>query len=117
MRQTIHEDPHEFDVWDTDSRARCFVHITNSLVWRQITGKNPPTVPPTAKEYNNCGLPWFELYEQEAKALKGSSVLADLKSVAQMGQKKGDVPLPENQSLKPKKVIGLSKDRVRDGDF
>jgi hypothetical protein len=90
-------------------------------VWREITGRQPPTTPPTAKEYSKAGLPWFDYYDDKAKALEGASALAGLKSVAEMGEVKGDVPLPENESVTPEKVIelrrSLQKDQVREGRF
>ncbi len=121
MRQTIYDDPHDFEDWETDHRSRCFVHLTNALVWRAITGSNPPTTPPTAEEYTRAGMPWFEYYAADLDALKGSGVLARLKSVVEMGRKKGDTPLPENTSVDPKNVVslrqGLTSDQVREGNF
>jgi len=121
MKQEIYEDPFDFDDWDQTQKSRCFVHIANSLVWREITGRQPPTTPPTAKEYSKAGLPWFDYYDDRAKALEGATALAGLKSVAEMGEAKGDVPLPENESATPEKVIELrrrmQKDEVRQGRF
>lgn len=121
MRQEIYDDPHRIDVWDVEASARCFVHLANSLVWRHVTGHEPPTVPPTAREYSKAGLPWFEYYADGAKALDGSKVLERLKSVVQMGKKKGDVPLPENEPVDEPKIVelrkGLGKDEVRIGRF
>jgi hypothetical protein len=86
-----------------------------------MTGQEPPTVPPTAKEYQRHGLPWFDYYDDQAKALEGSNILAGLKSVIQMGHDQGQVPLPENESVKTDRVINLGakrpKDQVREGDF
>jgi len=100
--------------------SRCFVHITNSMVWRSITGQEPPTTPPTAREYTRAGLPWFDLYDEHANALQGSNDLAGLKSVKEIGEEKGDVPLPENESVKPEEVIKIltrPRDAVREGAF
>jgi hypothetical protein len=121
MRQEIFEDPHELTDWDLDHSSRCFVHLANSLVWRSITGEQPPTVPPTGKEYAAAGIPWFDYYAEDATALMGSNVLAKLKSVLQMAKKKGDVPLPDNESTTVDKVIvlrdGLRPGQVREGPF
>jgi len=56
MRQEIYDDPFDIKDWDTENMSRCFVHITNSLVWRAITDEMPPTIPLTASEYNKNGL-------------------------------------------------------------
>jgi hypothetical protein len=121
MRQEIYDDPYALDDWDLDSKGRCFVHIANSLIWRSITGELPPTTPPTAKQYTQAGLPWFDYYNDGASALPGSSILQKLKSVFTLGQEKGDVPLPENEPVENNVVVklrsGLKKDEVREGIF
>jgi hypothetical protein len=117
MKQEIYDDPFKLKDWDIKHSSRCFVHIANSLVWRQISGENPPTVPPTAKEYEEADLPWFDYYS-DAEALEGSKELKRLRSVAALGEEKGEVPLPENESVTPEHVIklrkGLAKNQVRE---
>ncbi len=121
MQQEIYDDPHDFADWDLGHRSRCFVHLANALVWRAITGENPPTVPPTAEEYTRTGLPWFEYYAADQKALAGAERLSGMKSVAELGKGKGEVPLPENEPVSPTNVValrsGLGKDQVREGVF
>ena len=121
MRQQIFEDPYDFEDWDRNTHSRCFVHISNSLVWRAVTGANPPMPPITSKEYTEHGLPWFNYYDDNLKALEGSKELEKLKSVIQMGYEKGDMPLPENEPVEPKNVVklrrGLTPGQVREGRF
>ena len=121
MRQEIYDDPYELDDWERRDCSRCFVHITNSLVWSAVTGSAPPTAPPTARQYTKAGLPWFDYYGGDAKPAEGSKILDGLKSVLNLGKEKGDVPLPENESVTSEKVItiraGMKKDEVREGQF
>jgi hypothetical protein len=121
MRQEIYEDPFGFEDWDRGTSSRCFVHLANSLMWRAVTGEAPPTVPPTSKQYTSAGLPWYDYYDAEAVALEGSEILDDLRSVIQTGYEKGEFPLPENESTRPKRVIrlrkGLARNQVREGTF
>jgi hypothetical protein len=121
MEQEIYDDPYQFDDWHTQHSNRCFVHLSNALVWRAITGENPPTTPPTAAEYTRSGLPWFEYYAADQRALDGSAELARLKSVLQLGQEKGSVPLPENEAVDPVHRValgrGANKHHVREGAF
>jgi hypothetical protein len=121
MRQEIYDDPFELADWDATHSARCFVHLANSLVWRGITGQAPPTTPPTADEYRRQGIPWFDYYSDGSSAVPGSTVLEKLKSVAQLGKKKGDAPLPDNASIDVDTVIqlrkGLREGQVREGRF
>ncbi|MBI5168134.1 MAG: hypothetical protein HZA61_01460 [Candidatus Eisenbacteria bacterium] len=107
MNQEIYKDARQLTDWDESRSQRCFVHFTNSLVWRQLTGENPPTVPFTAKEYSDQGLPWFDYYDGDAKALEGAGRLAELESVAQRAGTTGTSPLPENASVVPASVIKL----------
>ena len=121
MRQEIYDDPHAFADWDLRQRGRCFVHLANALVWRAVTGENPPTTPPTAEEYTRAGLPWFDYYAADREALAGAKRFDGMKSVAELGKKKGEVPLPENASVEPTNVVGLGKghreNEVREGAF
>jgi len=121
MKQEIFDDPYPAEDWEPDRSGRCFVHLANSLTWRAITGESPPTVPPTAREYAAAGLPWFDYYDADRKALGGSGILAKLKSVAKLGKEKGDVPLPENESVVVRRVVrlrkGLEPGQVREGSL
>jgi hypothetical protein len=120
MRQQIFKDPYGLGEWHTDERGRCFVHIAHSQAWQAITGERPPTKPPTARQYTNAGLPWFDYYDENAEALGGSPILKGLKSVFTLGREKRETPLPENASVAPNVIelrAGLHKDQVREGSF
>ena len=121
MKQEIYRDRFDFDDWDQEHASRCFVHIANSLAWRAITGQAPPMPPLTAREYREHHIPWFDYYAEGREGVRGSSILEKLKSVTQMGKAKGDVPLPENDSIPVDKVVqlrsGLKEGQVREGAF
>jgi len=121
MRQEIYDDPFDFSDWDTEHASRCFVHLANSLVWRAITGETPPTAPLTVREYKEHHIPWFDYYSEGSTAVEGSKILAELKSVFQMGKEKKDVPLPDNESVTIDEVVelrkGLQPGQVREGRF
>ena len=61
----------------------------------------------TARQYSEAGLPWFDYYDGDQKAIAGAEELAGLKSVVPMGEEKGDTSLPENESLNDGVVVGL----------
>ena len=121
MEQEIYDDPYGQDVWDLSKGGRCFVHLSNALVWRAITGSEAPTVPPTAKEYERSGLPWFEWYGADQGVLAGEDWLANVKSVATVGAEKGEHVLPENESVTVHGVVKLGtpvgSEQVREGVF
>ena len=117
MKQEIYDDPYGLDAWDQRHSSRCFVSIANSAVWTAITGERPPNEPPTAKEYTNAGLPWFDYYGGDAEAIAGAQKFKSLVSVAAMGKQKGETPLPENESVNVERIIALRKrgaDQVRE---
>ena len=101
MRQEVYEDRYGIDAWDTSAISRCFVSIVNSTQYLAVTGNQPPTVPPTAKQYTDAGLPWFDYYAADLRALEGAEKLARLDSVATKGIKNGKTPLAENESVSP----------------
>lgn len=120
MRQEIYDDDRSIRDYDVSHRSRCFVHLANSLVWRSITGQQPPTTPPTSEEYTRAGLPWFEYYADRS-AVGGGDRLKDVRTVTELGVEKGTNPLPENTSATPANVVtlraGLGRDEVRTGAF
>ncbi len=117
MHQEIYEDEIGIDAWDTSNCSRCFVHIANSVQFLHLTGCKPPTVPPTARDYTDAGLPWFRYYGGDLKALKGAKKLAGLDSVASVKLKKGEGFLLDNDPVTPKVVKKLNRSIVREGVF
>ena len=111
MQQEIYADPYGIDDWNLSQSRRCFVHLCNSMQWRQITGNNPPHPPLTASEYKKHRIPWFDYYRDDLKALDGSPILEKLKSIGQLGKIKGDKPLPEEVSVEPELVVQFGNAR------
>ncbi len=108
MRQQIFEDPHTAEDWDMQQTSRCFVHLCDALLWREITGENPPQTPVTAREYERAGLPWFDFYRDDLAVLEGSKTLAGIKSVNTISKAKGDKALKGNDSVEVTSVISCS---------
>ncbi len=117
MRQEIHQDEYGFEAWDRSARSRCFVHVLNSVQFLQVTGVEPPAKPPTAREYTEAGLPWFEYYGGDRTALDGAKKLAGLDSVAARKLKQGEGVLADNDPVSPAVVRRVGAARVREGEF
>jgi hypothetical protein len=94
--------------WRTDRAASLSVHLANSAAWSEITGEQPPTVPPSAADYTRMGFPWFEWYD-DTFARQGSSVLAKVKSVLEFGRSRDEAPLSENESFDPPEPVVLGR--------
>ena len=108
MKQQIFEDPYSPEDWDMEQTSRCFVHLCDALLWREITGENPPQTPVTAREYQRARLPWFDFYRDDLAVLEGSKTLAGIKSVNTISQAKGDKALKGNESVEVTSVISCS---------
>ena len=106
IQQEIAKPRETRDAWDMTRRGRCFVHLANSTAWTGLAGGPPPTLPPTAADYAEAGLPWFEWYS-DRPAKDGAAPLAALRSVAALGMSKGEKPLPENEGFEPPEPIRL----------
>ncbi len=119
MRQEVYEDSYGFGAWDRSVRSRCFVHILNSAQYLAVTGCKPPSNPPTASQYTAAGLPWFDYFAADQKALDGAVKLAGIDSVAAKMVKKGQGVLTENEPISPGviKTIDGGKQSVREGTF
>jgi hypothetical protein len=80
-----------------------------------------PHPPPTSKQYTKADLPWFDYYDDAATAVGGAPALDKMKSVAALSAEKGDVALPENESVTPENLVvyrkDLQKGQVREGAF
>lgn len=112
MKQEIFKDPHGMDVWQRSQKARCFVHLANSMAWEAITGKKPPATPVTADVYTRHGYPWFDYYDESQTALEGTEKLAGLKSIMRLGFQKGMNILPENTSVDPSDKVLVIKGKA-----
>jgi hypothetical protein len=120
MKQEVFTDRHGIAKWDQSHSAKCFVHLLNSQQFEQVTGRRPPTKAPTAESYAGHGLPWYDYYAEGLRAVPGSDKLRKLDSVAALGNKKGEQPLPENAPVGTVNTITLMKrapNEVRDGWF
>jgi hypothetical protein len=84
MEQEIYEDPWGAEAWDLERPVRFWVHLCGSLHWRELTGEAPPGKPVSAVDYAAHNLPWFDYYDEDRIALKGSERLGSLKTTAEL---------------------------------
>ncbi len=119
MRQEIYEDEYGFDAWDLEASSRCFVHILNSDQWNKVTGNPLTGAPPSAIDYSEAGLPWFEYYDDRQSALKGGDKLSGLDSIAAKGVKLGENPLESNEPVDAHNVISIKPNtkKVIEGEW
>ena len=113
VKQEIFVDPHEFDAWDQRRGSRCFVSIVNSAQWMAITGETPPTRPPSANDYSDAGLPWFDYYGGDAEVLSGADRFKGVASVKKLAKERGETALPEEEQPPIIRVVALGPDGAR----
>jgi hypothetical protein len=114
IHQEIYEDERPLEAWDSAATSRCFVHLCNSVVWRQITGQKPPHPPFDAAVYAKHGLPWFDYYRDDIAAVPGSRILKKLKSVFQIARQKAEPSLIEQKPVEPTLIIQYGEKRRPD---
>ncbi|MGB7923947.1 MAG: hypothetical protein WCF57_11940 [Pyrinomonadaceae bacterium] len=102
IEQKIYPDPYGVETWDADNYGALWVHLVNSEQFRAITGRKPPATPITAKTYTEYGLPWFALYDEEAKDLPTHERLARVKSASRIEAERGAPSDPEDESVEVK---------------
>ncbi|MEV1135255.1 hypothetical protein [Rhodococcus coprophilus] len=106
ISQRIASPVEERRVWDLDHRTAVHVALINSEQWESLTGAAPPTEPITAREYTERGYPWFELYD-ESVARRASATLPGVDSVAEVLARRGEGPLPSNESVEVPEPIRI----------
>jgi hypothetical protein len=116
MRQEVYADDRPLADYDQSGARRVFVHLCSAAQWTAITGEVPPPTPVDRDAYVDAGLPWFDLYDADARDLEPSEILTQVKTV---GEKLGveDVPFVP---VDPKTVIalgGVGSDAVTDGKW
>ncbi len=115
MRQRIYPDHYGLETWDQDNYGRAYIHIVNSMNFREITGLEPPGTPVSAKMYTSYGYPWFDLYDENKGDIEASGKFKKVKSVKEMDKKKGFKPQQDDESvdISPDKIIKLGKESKR----
>src|SRR5262245_45819993 len=107
MKQQIYADPYGIDAWEPSVSSRCFVTLVNAVQWLEVTSEAPPTKPPTAADYTNARLRWFDYYAADLETLAGAPALTLVKIVAEMAAEKGEQPLGPDGEVNPATVIAL----------
>ena len=107
MRQHLYPDPHGLDTWDQGNYGRVFVHIVNSQLWREITGRAVPAHARRRPRLHQRRLPLVRALRRPARATsRPPTMLANVKSVAQKDAQHGftgqqdDAPL-QTPNVKP----------------
>lgn len=107
MRQEIYPDLFNLDDWDVAAADRVFITLVHAKDWMQITGEAALDMPPTAKDYTNAGLPWFDYYGKDQSVLPGGEKLAKVKSVGSIFKTLTGANFPNSGDISTGKPIAL----------
>ena len=99
MRQAIQPDTFRLEDWDVAAAERVFVTLLHAKDWKAITGEAAPNSPPTAQEYTDAGLPWFDWFGKDQAVLPGSERLSGVTSVASKFKARDGATLPNSQDV------------------
>ncbi len=114
IKQRIYPDAYGMDAWDPDNHGHVVLHIVNSAQFSAITGEQPPPSPVSAGTYTRCGLPWFEMYDEEQGELPPSGEFDGIRTIAERDAER-DVMEPEEPSFEvpESQIKPLSRDNSR----
>jgi hypothetical protein len=98
IEQQIFEDDYGINTWNERAYIALNIHIVNSAVYKEITGKRAPTRPITAAEYTKYGIPWFSHYDETRRSAHGGGLLKRIRSIQQIGHARGIKPVQESFS-------------------
>ncbi|MFL6281187.1 MAG: hypothetical protein ACJ731_13805 [Vicinamibacterales bacterium] len=84
LEQAIYPDRYGIDCWDPEQASTLVVRLIAAREWPAITGEKPPPSPIDAATYTAAGLPWFELYDEQAGDLAPPETLARIKSIREL---------------------------------
>jgi hypothetical protein len=87
------------------------------MAFREITGKEPPTTPISAKTYERYGFPWYDLYDDGMGDIAAPDTLKNVKSIKEMDAEKGFAAQQDDDSVDVGYVIKYKIDpnHVEDG--
>jgi len=105
IQQEVYADDYGIDAWSFEHSSRLCVQTCNAMMWRAVTGENPPHPPLTAKEYARHEIPWFDFYRDDLTPLPTTEKLAGLKSVDQVSVGDGLPTFTTDDEIDPQLVI------------
>lgn len=112
MRQKIYPDPHGVDTWDPETSGSVFVNIVNSEQYRELTGLDPPPSPISTQTYNEYGLPWFDLYDEDRSTLAAADRLTAVRSIRAEDEARDQPVRPYDESIE---ISGSQVRKLRPG--
>jgi hypothetical protein len=90
------------------------IHLVNSLAYKAITGKEPPSSPITASAYQRAKIPWYSNYDEAAPVVKPPSLFKRILNIAAIEKKRGIVTTSDDESQRSIAIQNIHKIRTPD---
>ena len=116
MKQKVYHDPYGLDTWNASHYEMVTIYLVNSIQYQTITGTEPPPTPISAQLYTQFGLPWFEIYDEEAADIAATETLSNVKPTQTVTEAKETEHSTSEKSLQidPEQIKKLRKGRTDD---
>jgi ubiquitin len=82
IKQTVHVDDNNPRLWDCARAKICNVQVLNAARFEELTRMAAPPTPVNMQTYATCGLPFFDIYNEEPSNVHGA--FEKVKTVAEM---------------------------------
>lgn len=89
IKQQILRDTYGVETWDPNRRRSLKIHMVNSVVYKSITGQDPPPSPISAEQYQQAGVPWFSHYDEMAQSVKSPAIFNRVIGVDAIDRRRG----------------------------
>jgi tetratricopeptide (TPR) repeat protein len=89
IKQQVLADSYGFESWDELAFREVPIHIVNSEVYQQITGRPAPPSPITADQYAQHNIPWYSDYDEYARSVSPVGIFKRILSVGKIEKKRG----------------------------
>ena len=116
IRQQILEDTYGAESWDEAAFRDIVIHIVNSQVYQQITGREAPPSPISAEHYKRCKIPWYSDYKEKAPSLSPVAMFKRILSVGQIDNTRG-IAKDENRpkrEIQPEEIVRICTQNLED---
>jgi len=106
IEQKVIADEHGLETWDPHRFGTLTIHVLNSVQYRAVTGREPPSTPVDARTYTDYGFPWFRLYD-EHRDVPPADPLANLASIGELSGLDAGAGAPVD--LSPSQIVDLPR--------
>lgn len=89
IRQQIFEDVYGVETWDGETCVALNLHIVNSAMYEEITGRPAPATPISEKTYRTKGLPWFRHFDENRRIVSAPKAFSKILSIQQINNARG----------------------------